>query len=132
MKNPVLKLWNEFKKNGFEISDPLFIHNGATVFLVHSKLENIDIIVKDSNLNGLDEHQIYLTVEDKELAFVSMLVLRKKDFFILEKKIPNMAINNVLMEVTGVINACVVRSDVARFNKQLKKSLVKSGYKMFE
>ena len=132
MKNQVLKLWNEFKKSGFEVSEPLFMNNGSTAFLVHSRLANIDIVVKDSNFNGFDEHQIYLAVEDKKLAFVNMLVLRKKDFFILEKRIPNTEINNVLIEITGVINTCQSKSDISIFNKQMKKSLVKAGYKMFQ
>lgn len=131
-KNQVLKLWNQFKKNGFEVSDPLFINNGTTAFIVHSKLEDRDIVIKDSTFNGFDEHCIYFNVEDEKYAFISMLVLRKKDFFTLERRIPNEAINNVLIEVSGVVDTCKAKSDIAMFNRQLKKDLIKSGYKMFK
>ena len=131
-KNQVLKLWNQFKKNGFEVSDPLFINNGTTAFIVHSKLEDRDIVIKDSTFNGFDEHQIYFNVEDEKYSFIRMLVLRKKDFFTLERMIPNEAINNVLNEVSGVVDTCKAKSDLAIFNRQLKKDLIKSGYKMFK
>lgn len=131
-KNQVLKLWNQFKKNGFEVSDPLFINNGTTAFIVHSKLEDRDIVVKDSTFNGFDEHQIYFNVEDEKYTFISMLVLRKKDFFTLERRIPNEAINNVLIEVSDVVDTCKAKSDIVIFNRQLKKDLIKSGYKMFK